>query len=83
MLKNNTENNEDNKTVHCNLIFDTKRHCIVNLVSTLTNSRLIDMINCNQTADEKACLNKIIRRNQIVKAVPLPGVQFLSGMLTT
>lgn len=80
MLQNDAHNDEVvNKTNDYNIKFDIKRHCIVNLVSTLTNAQLIDMINCNQPADATVCPNKIMGRNQVVKAVPLPGVQFLSG----
>ena len=82
MLQNDTKNKEVDKTNGCHLIFDTKRHCIVNLVSTLTNSQLMDMINDNHSADAPVSLSKIIGNSQVVKAVPLPGVQFLSGLLT-
>ena len=62
---------------HSSLKFDASRHCIVNLISTLPNGQLIDMINNNDLYGDT-----VMTRNQVVKAVPLPGVQFLSGKLT-
>ena len=52
---------------------ETRLH-VVNLISTLTNSHLIDTINKNIMPGDK-----LMTQDQVIKAVPLPGVQFLSG----
>ena len=60
---------------HSGLIFDANRHCIVNLISTVSNSQMIGMINQNLSSKKAPRIEK----SQIIKAVPLPGVQFHSG----
>ena len=70
-----TDDDQAVSNKHQGLIFDANRHCIVNLISTLSNSQLIDMINQNLSSDRTPKIGK----NQIIKAVPLPGVQFNSG----
>ena len=74
MLQCKGATSESKGTHQRNLIFDARRHCIVNLISTLSNSQLIHTIN-----DNNSSTSKNIGQNQVVKAVPLPGVQFLSG----
>ena len=51
----------------------------VNLISTLTNSQLIQLINDLSSDDIPRTASRGMELTQIVKAVPLPGVQFLSG----
>ena len=76
MLSNQSQpSKEDQNAKYNTLLFNARRHCIVNLISTLTNPQLIDMINKKQSS----CAN-LLGTHQIVKAVPLPGVQFLSGL---
>jgi len=70
--RNNREESDDQSNPY--LKFDARRHCIVNLISTLTNAVLLDMINNKGLAG-----NESISNDQVIKAVPLPGVQFLSG----
>ena len=61
------------------LQFDQSRHCIVNLISTLTNSELVHLINDLFSDYTTTSPGRDMELTQIVKAVPLPGVQFLSG----
>ena len=70
--RNVAEESEDQSNTY--LKFDASRHCIVNLISTLTNEQLIDVINRSGVAGHES-----ITKDRVVKAVPLPGVQFLSG----
>ena len=74
MLQGEDSTEKSNDKSSSSLKFDASRHCIVNLVSTLTNAYLINMVNRNNISGEQR-----ITRDQVVKAVPLPGVQFLSG----
>ena len=76
MLSNQSQPSKEDQNAKYNIIsFNARRHCIVNLISTLTNPQLIDIINKKQSS----CAN-LLGTHQIVKAVPLPGVQFLSGL---
>ena len=69
MMENCDDLDKDNDKSF--LYFDASKHCIVNLVSTLTNYQLLNLI--NKSGDTS------LATEQIVKAVPLPGVQHLSG----
>ena len=76
MLKDcSTDDDQAVSNKHQGLIFDANRHCIVNLLSTVSNSQMIDIINRNLSIERTPKIGK----NQIIKAVPLPGVQFHSG----
>ena len=72
---NNTPNQEKTQSLQ----FDQNRHCIVNVISTLTNSQLIQLINDFSSDDIPTPASRGMKLTQIIKAVPLPGVQFLSG----
>ena len=74
VIENRSATKESEDQSNAYLKFDTTRHCIVNLISTLTNAHLIDMINRSVVTGHES-----ITKDQMVKAVPLPGVQFLSG----
>ena len=56
------------------LKFDASRHFVVNLISTITNEQLINMINSSGESGHES-----ITKDQMVKTIPLPGVKFLSG----
>ena len=79
MLRNDITNDTQPQKKNLPLQFDPNRHCIVNLISTLTNRQLVDLINYTNSEYTVTPSGKNTELIQIVKAVPLPGVQFLSG----